>query len=299
MDSTASRATRASNSKFPPAIPTPPTHSPPKRIGQPPSIAVQFVAPAASFKPSACATSRDCPCAPFDPVGRRLEAAHTALVVAECTVWKRPPSMRSRSTRLPPESAMATVMAMPASSARAMAVAIIFFAPAAVRRLVSATYMVFVPLRTILMHARFAHRALPGRGRRHRRHARLVCAHPRNDVGPASGFWISRALDVPGRGGRRAHRAQRQGGQPDPEEVPGTHFPGCGRRHGSHRSHRVSRHGAPRDARALARERRALLPAAGAPARASPPLLPPPPPPPHHPRPPPPPTPRATPRPPP
>ena len=63
-------------------------------------------------------------------VGLRFEAAHTALVVAECTVWKRPPSIRSSSSRLPPASAIATVTAIPAFSAPAIAVAIIFFAPA-------------------------------------------------------------------------------------------------------------------------------------------------------------------------
>ena len=70
-------------------------HSPSTRIGTPPSIAVQRSGPAASARPSACVTSRSCPTAPLAVVARLLEAAHTALVVQECTVWKRPPSMRS------------------------------------------------------------------------------------------------------------------------------------------------------------------------------------------------------------
>jgi len=70
-----------------------------------------------------------------------FDAAQTAFVVAECTVWKRPPSMRSSSSRWPPASAMATVTAMPASCARAIAVAIIFLAPAAVSRMLSAKSM--------------------------------------------------------------------------------------------------------------------------------------------------------------
>src|ERR1700704_4576983 len=49
--------------------------------------------------------------------------------------------MRSRSSRCPPESAMATVTGTPASWARPSAVAIILRAPAAVGRLVSATYI--------------------------------------------------------------------------------------------------------------------------------------------------------------
>ena len=71
-------------------------------------------------------------------VERLLEAADTALVVAECTVWKRPPSMRSSAITWPPASTMATETAMPASRARAVAVSTIFFAPASVRRLASA-----------------------------------------------------------------------------------------------------------------------------------------------------------------
>src|SRR5690349_9561411 len=109
--------------------------------GAPPSIAVQRSAPAASARPIACDTSSVLPVAPVAPVVRRFEAAHTALVVAECTVWKRPPSMRSRSTRWPPASTIATVIATPASCARASAVAMIFFAPAPVRRRPWATYM--------------------------------------------------------------------------------------------------------------------------------------------------------------
>src|SRR5216684_9399016 len=49
--------------------------------------------------------------------------------------------MRSSRTRCPPASAIATEIAIPACSALPIAVAIIFFAPACVRRLVAATYM--------------------------------------------------------------------------------------------------------------------------------------------------------------
>ena len=87
--------------------------------------------------------SSDWPAAPFIVVGRLLEAAHTALVVEECTVWKRPPSMRWTRTAWPPASTMATATAYPAFSALAMAVSIIFFAPASVRRLLLATYIGF------------------------------------------------------------------------------------------------------------------------------------------------------------
>src|SRR5258706_2408787 len=86
IDSTASRATRSSNSKLPPLTPMPPMHSPSTITGHPPSIAVQRSAPAASARPSACTVSSSCACAPRAEVGRLLEAAHTALVVAECTV---------------------------------------------------------------------------------------------------------------------------------------------------------------------------------------------------------------------
>src|SRR6267143_2057105 len=136
IDSTASRARRSSNSQL-----TPPMHSPPTMIGQPPSIAVQRSGPAASASPRACAVSRGCPWPPFAEVGLLFEAAQTAFVVAECTVWKRPPSIRSSSSRWPPASAIATVTAMPASCARAIAAAIIFLAPAAVSRLLSAKSM--------------------------------------------------------------------------------------------------------------------------------------------------------------
>jgi hypothetical protein len=43
--------------------------------------------------------------------------------------------------KIPPTSAMATLIATPASSAMPIAVAAIFFAPASVKRLVLATYM--------------------------------------------------------------------------------------------------------------------------------------------------------------
>src|SRR4029077_13781575 len=95
--------------------------------------------PAASASPSACATSSAWPCAPCDDVGRLFDAAQTALVVAECREWKRPPSMRSSAMRWPPESATATEIAIPACFALATAVSSIFLAPAWVRRLESAT----------------------------------------------------------------------------------------------------------------------------------------------------------------
>src|SRR5512146_695820 len=104
-------------------------------------MAVQRSGPAASASPIAWLTSSGCAAAPLAVVGRLFDAAHTALVVEECTVWKRPPSMRSSRIRCPPASAMATATANFASPARPMAVAIIFFAPASVRRLVSVTYM--------------------------------------------------------------------------------------------------------------------------------------------------------------
>src|SRR5882724_11525251 len=141
MASAASLATRSSNAQSPPATPTAPMHSLPAMIGQPPSIAVQRSGPAARERPSACATSSAWPCAPFEPVARLFEAAHTALVVAECTVWKRPPSMRSSRMMWPPASTIATETATLASCAFAVAVAMIFLAPAAVRRFASAMYI--------------------------------------------------------------------------------------------------------------------------------------------------------------
>src|SRR5262249_20188228 len=141
IDSTAARAIRSSVAQSAPAAPTPPMHSPSTITGAPPSIAVQRSGPAASASPSACATSSACPCAPWDVVERRFEAAHTALVVAECTEWKRPPSMRSSRIRWPPASVIATDTAMPASRAIAVAVAIIILAPSLVSRLLSATYI--------------------------------------------------------------------------------------------------------------------------------------------------------------
>ena len=110
----------------------------PTSTGAPPSIAVQRSGPAASASPSAWVMSRSCPTAPFAEVARLFEAAQTALVVQECTVWKRPPSMRSTMMICPPASVIAQEIAIPASRALSMAVAIIFFAPSWVRRLVSA-----------------------------------------------------------------------------------------------------------------------------------------------------------------
>ena len=81
------------------------------------------------------------PHAPLAEVGRLLEAAHTALVVQECTVWNRPPSMRSRMTTWPPASTMQHEIAILASRALSMAAAIILRAPSWVRRLASAIYM--------------------------------------------------------------------------------------------------------------------------------------------------------------
>src|SRR5262249_45695871 len=138
----ASCATRSSNSQFPPATPTPPMHSPSARIGAPPSIAVQRSGPAARAGPGAWARASPWPPAPLDPVARLLDAAPPALVVAECTVWNLPPSMRSRTSRCPPASTTATVTAIPASFARASAVSSALRAPAVVRRFPSATYMV-------------------------------------------------------------------------------------------------------------------------------------------------------------
>src|SRR5262249_9086927 len=115
---------------------------PPAMIGAPPSIAVQRSGPAARARPSAWATSSVWPTAPLDPVLRLLDAAHAALVVAECTVWNLPPSMRSSASRCPPASTTATVTAIPASFARASAVSRAWRRPAVVRRFPSATYMV-------------------------------------------------------------------------------------------------------------------------------------------------------------
>src|SRR5262249_14572288 len=64
-----------------------------------------------------------------------------AFVVEECTVWKRPPSMRWISTGCPPASTIATAIAWPAFRACSVAWSIIFRAPTRVRRLLSATYI--------------------------------------------------------------------------------------------------------------------------------------------------------------
>ena len=53
------------------------------------------------------------PCAPFEPVARLLDAAHTALVVAECTVWKLAAfHALEQRCRCPPASTIATVTAI-------------------------------------------------------------------------------------------------------------------------------------------------------------------------------------------
>src|SRR5215831_19621955 len=83
IDSTAAWAMRSSVAQSPPATPMPPMHSPSTMIGEPPSMAVQRSGPAANARPSACARSSGCACAPRDEVERLLDAAHTALVVAE------------------------------------------------------------------------------------------------------------------------------------------------------------------------------------------------------------------------
>src|SRR5450759_1195960 len=85
IDSTACCAMRSSVAQSPPAIPMPPMHSPSAIMGQLPSIAVHRCGPAASARPSAWATSSGCAWAPREEVARLFEAAHTALVVAECT----------------------------------------------------------------------------------------------------------------------------------------------------------------------------------------------------------------------
>src|SRR6201999_4199541 len=142
IDSTAACAIARSVAQSPPLTPTPPMHSPFTRIGTPPSMAVQRSGPAASANPSACVTSRSWPTAPFAVVARLLEAAHTAFVVQECSVWNLPPSIRSSTTTWPPASTMQQDTAILASRAFSSATAIIFFAPSWVRRLVSAKYIV-------------------------------------------------------------------------------------------------------------------------------------------------------------
>ena len=153
IDSTAACAIFRSVSQSPPLTPTPPMHSPSTRIGTPPSMAVQRSGPAASARPSAWVTSRSWPTAPLAVVARLLEAAHTALVVQECSVWKRPPSMRSSTTTWPPASTMQHEIAILASRAFSMAVAIILRAPSWVRRLASAMYMKFPRCEGIVGHA--------------------------------------------------------------------------------------------------------------------------------------------------
>src|SRR4030095_461287 len=72
---------------------------------------------------------------------RRVDAAQAAFVVAECTVWNLPPSIRASSIRCPPASTMAMVTEAPCCAALRVAVSSIFFAPALVRRRLSAMYM--------------------------------------------------------------------------------------------------------------------------------------------------------------
>ena len=126
IDSTAAWAIFRSVSQSPPLTPTPPMHSPSTRIGTPPSMAVQRSGPAASARPSACVDVEVLPDRALAPRSARLfDAAQTALVVQECSVWKRPPSMRSRMMTWPPASTMQHEIAIPASRAFSMAVAII------------------------------------------------------------------------------------------------------------------------------------------------------------------------------
>ena len=89
------------SAQSPPLTPTPPMHWPSTRIGTPPSIAVQRSGPAASARPSAWSRRGPGRPRPWPWSARRLEAAHTALVVQECSVWKRPPSMRSSNDHVP------------------------------------------------------------------------------------------------------------------------------------------------------------------------------------------------------
>ena len=158
--STASRAMRSSVAQSPPLTPMPPMHSPSTRTGAPPSIAVQRSGPAASARPSAWVTSRSWPTAPLADgdalVGggaHRLGGARNA----RCGSARRP-CARARSggrRRRRPR----TEIAIPASRALAMAVAIIFFAPSWVRRLASAMYM-----GTCVMGYRWRNCALAGPG---------------------------------------------------------------------------------------------------------------------------------------
>src|SRR6516162_2394955 len=83
--------------------------------------------------------SSSCPCAPSADVERLVEDAQTALVVAECRVWNRPPSIRSSTMTWPPASVTAIEIAIPALRALSIAVAVILFAPSWVRRFVLVT----------------------------------------------------------------------------------------------------------------------------------------------------------------
>src|SRR5438445_412987 len=110
IDSTAILAIRKSVSQSPPLTPTPPIHSRSTSTGTPPSMAVHRSGPAASASPIAWLTSRSWPAAPLAAVGRRFDAAQTALVVQECTVWKRPPSIRARLDIGRPQVAVVDVL---------------------------------------------------------------------------------------------------------------------------------------------------------------------------------------------
>src|SRR3989454_179114 len=74
-------------------------------------------------------------------------------------------------------------------------------------------------LRYILVHASFAHRALPGRCGRYRCDARLVRARARHEARPAPGLRLPGALDVPRQDRHRAHRAERESGRRDPQQI--------------------------------------------------------------------------------
>src|SRR2546425_5244978 len=118
-------------------------------------------------------------------------------------------------------------------------------------------------LRYILVHASFAHRALPGRCGRYRRDARLVRARARHETRPAPGLRLPGALDVPRRDRHRAHRAERESGKRDPEEIP---RPQLARRRGRHRrarSHCFSRNRPTLDAGTLEKGEDPFQPAPG------------------------------------
>src|SRR5687767_4971948 len=138
-------------------------------------------------------------------VGRLLDAEHTALVVHECRVWKRPPSMRWTRTAWPPASTIAAATAKPAFSALVVTDSIIFFAPASVRRFELATYIVHPPV--IYNPAYFP--AFP---------RRVNEAHPRRERAPRAARRGARAVQAlrrrllaQDRRGARLSRRVRQG----------------------------------------------------------------------------------------